>query len=336
MNRLLVVRLGSLGDLVHTLPAVSAIHRTFPRLEIDWLVDAVHQDFLALVPILTSVVTLTVPTARGWLDVRRRLRARRYDAALDFQGLVKSAALSRLSGARRVMGFDRASLREPAAAMLYGERVPVGSGGHVIDKNLQLAAAVGARTATTEFPIRPVESAALAAILAKDDSPFALLNPGAAWPNKRWPADRLGRLAAWLREQHGLRSVALWGPGEEGLARSIVSASSGAAIEAPRTQLTDLVAFSRAAKLLVSGDTGPTHIAAAVGTPVVALFGPTDALRNGPWSPDDFALSRYATCDCHYERRCRRPAEQWCLGTISEDEVRQAVHDRLLRARPKP
>ena len=152
MNRILVVRLGSLGDLVHTLPAVSAIHRTFPRLEIDWLVDAVHEEFLALVPILTSVVTLAAPTLDGWLDVRRRLRARKYDAALDFQGLVKSAALSRLSGATRVMGFDRASLREPAAAVLYRERVPVMTGGHVIQKNLGLVAAIGAQSATTGVP----------------------------------------------------------------------------------------------------------------------------------------------------------------------------------------
>jgi heptosyltransferase I len=329
MNRLLIVRLGSLGDLVHTLPAVSAIHRTFPRLEIDWLVDAVHQEFLGLVPILTSVVSLTAPNARGWLEVRRRLRTRKYDAALDFQGLVKSAALSRLSGARRVMGFDRASLREPAAAALYRERVSVGPGGHVIQKNLRLAAAIGAHATIAEFPIRPVESAALAAIQVKDTSPFALLNPGAAWPNKRWPSDRFGRLAAWLRERHGLRSIALWGPGEEELARAVVSSSSGAATEAPRTHLTDLVALSRAARLLVSGDTGPTHIAAAVGTPVVALFGPTDPLRNGPWSPDDRTLSRYSTCDCRYERRCRRTAEQWCLGSIGEEEVREAVDARL-------
>ncbi len=336
MNRLLVVRLGSLGDLVHTLPAVSAIHRTFPRLEIDWLVDAVHQEFLALVPILTSVVSLTAPNLDGWLDVRRRLRARKYDAALDFQGLVKSAALSRLSGATRVMGFDRASLREPAAAVLYRERVAVGTGGHVIQKNLRLAAAAGAQTATAEFPIRPVESAALVAVLASGASPFALLNPGAAWPNKRWPADRFGRLAAWLRDQHGLRSIALWGPGEEALADAIVTTSSGAAMLAPPTQLTDLVALSRAARLLVSGDTGPTHIAAAVGTPVVALFGPTDPVRNGPWNPDDRSLSRYTTCDCHYERRCRRAVEQWCLGSIGEEEVRQAVNDRLDRTSPKP
>jgi lipopolysaccharide heptosyltransferase I len=333
VNRLLVVRLGSLGDLVHTLPAVAALHRAFPRLDIDWLVDAVHQDFLALVPILKSVVSLSSPTPGGWLDVRRRLRARRYDVALDFQGLVKSAALTRLSGARRVIGFDRPSLREPAAAVLYRERVSIGTAGHVIQKNLRLAAAVGATTTTMEFPIRQVESPALRAIQADASAPFALLNPGAAWPNKRWPPDRFGRLALWLHERHGLRSVVLWGPGEEGLARDIVRRSSGAATEAPATRLADLVAVSRAATLIVSGDTGPTHIAAAVGTPVVALFGPTDPSRNGPWVPEDRSLSRYATCDCHYERRCRRTTEAWCLGSIGEDEVRQAVDDRLQRVR---
>lgn len=332
MNRLLVVRLGSLGDLVHALPAVSALHRAFPRLEIDWLVDAVHREFLGLVPILHAVVTLRSPTAGGWLDARRRLRARAYDVALDFQGLVKSAALARLSGARRVIGFDRASLREPAAAVFYRERVAAGEDGHVIRKNLRLAAAVGAGIGALEFPIRPVESAALAIVLARESSPFALLNPGAAWPNKRWPPDRFARLAAWLRDRHGLRSIALWGPGEEHLAREIAGASSGAATEAPPTTLTDLVALARAARLVVSGDTGPTHIAAAVGTPVVSLFGPTDPLRNGPWSDDDRALSRYPHCECHYQRRCRRTSEAWCLGTIGEAEVQAAIDDRLQRA----
>ena len=336
MRRLLVVRLGSLGDLVHTLPAVAALHRTFPKLEIDWLVDRVHQEFLELVPILSSIVILSAPTAAGWLDVRRRLRKRSYDAALDFQGLVKSAALSRLSGAKRIVGFDRASLREPVAALLYRERVAVPPGGHVIHKNLRLASAVGAEPGATDFPIRRVDSAVVAAVQERHGSPFALLNPGAAWPNKRWPADRFGRLARYLLEQHGLRSIALWGPGEEDLARAIVKESSGAAIEAPPTGLADLVALSRAAAIVVSGDTGPTHIAAAVGTPVVAIFGPTDPVRNGPWNPDDRSLARYESCDCHYERRCRRTAEHWCLGTISEEEARQAVNDRLDRTNSRP
>jgi lipopolysaccharide heptosyltransferase I len=315
---------------VHTLPAVSAIHRAQPGAEIDWLVDAVHVDFLSLVPILSSIVVLRERTASGWLAARTEMRARHYDAALDFQGLIKSAALARLSGAARVVGFDRRALREGAAALLYTERVEVGEGRHVVQKNLRLAAAVGAKTDVLEFPIRPVESAALTVLRARGVDRFALINPGAAWPNKRWPPSSFGRVAAHLRERHGLQSVVLWGPGEQPLATEIVSTSGGAAIEAPSTTLQDLVGLSRAASLMVSGDTGPLHIAAAVGTPVVGLFGPTDPERNGPWDSRDVAIGRYARCACHYERQCRHAdAREWCLSTIDVDETSAAIDRRL-------
>jgi lipopolysaccharide heptosyltransferase I len=330
--RILVVRLGSLGDLVHALPAVAAIRRASPDAEIDWLVDEVHLDFLALVPILSEIVVLRGRTARAWLDVRTRLRARHYDVAVDFQGLLKSAALARLSGASRVIGFDRSALREPAAVPFYTEQVKVGEGRHVIEKNLRLAAVLGAEAGPLEFPIRDVRSAIVDSIVAADPRPFAILNTGAAWPNKRWPADRLGRIAAWLRDRHELRSVALWGPDEAPFAQQVVAASDGAAIAAPATSLPDLVALSRAAKLMVSGDTGPTHIAAAVGTPVVALFGPTNPARNGPWDEDDVVVSRYEACGCHYERKCSRDAAHWCLSTITERDARQAIDSRLQRA----
>jgi lipopolysaccharide heptosyltransferase I len=335
--RILVVRLGSLGDLVHALPAVAALRRAHPDAEIDWLVDAPHREWLALVPVISSTVTLTGRTARAWLSARRALRARRYDVALDFQGLIKSGALARLSGAARVIGFDRASAREGAAAVFYGERVEA-EGGHVIEKNLRLAARFGARTDVREFPIAPVVSPALEAVRASLAAPFALLNPGAAWPNKRWPPASFGRIAAHVRDRHGLRSVVLWGPGEEEVAQAVVSASAGAAIVAPATRLADIVALAREARLMVSGDTGPTHIAAAVGTPIVAIFGPTDPMRNGPWDAADITLSRYDGCICHYERRCRRA--DWCLATIGVDEVVAAVDRRIASSartgRPAP
>jgi ADP-heptose:LPS heptosyltransferase len=261
------------------------------------------------------------------------LRARRYAAAIDFQGLVKSAALARLSGAARVIGFDRSALREPAAAWFYTERVDVGEGRHVIDKNLALAAALGAETTERRFPIGAVDSPVLDAIRAAGIGDFALLNCGAAWPNKRWPAARFGEIAAWLQAEHGLRSVALWGPGEEALAAEVSRVSGGAAMAAPPTGLPDLVALSRAARLMVSGDTGPTHIAAAAGTPLVAIFGPTDPARNGPWDADDITLSRYEACACHYQRRCQRPGDGWCLLDVSVNEVRSAIARRLARPR---
>jgi lipopolysaccharide heptosyltransferase I len=331
-SRVLVVRLGSLGDLVHALPAVSAMRRAWPDVEIDWVVDEAHREFLALVPVVTSIVTLGGRTATAWFETRRALQARRYDVAIDFQGLIKSAALARLSGARRVVGFDAEAARESAAALFYTDRQATGEGRHVIEKNLALVGALGVRDDGWEFPLREGSPAALDWLRAQRLDRFALLNGGAAWPNKRWPPDRFARLAAWLRDQHGLPSVAMWGPGESDVARAIAAGSSGAAIAAPETRVADLVALSRAAALMVSGDTGPTHIAAAVGTPIVALFGPTNPRRNGPWDGRDITIGRYEACACHYERRCRREADDWCLGTIGEDEVRQAIDRRLAAA----
>jgi lipopolysaccharide heptosyltransferase I len=337
VKRLLVVRLGSFGDLIHTLPAVAAIRRGQPPdLEIDWLVDAAHAGFLALVPAITNVVTLAGRSTRAWLEARRALKARRYDAAADFQGLIKSAALARLSGAARVIGFDRPSLREPAAAVFYSERVTVGERGHVIEKNLRLAAGLGARAGPLEFPIAQVESPTARAAQAAAAGPYALLNPGAAWPNKRWPPDRLAAVAVLLRERHGLASIVLWGPGEVDAAQRVVAQSAGAARLAPETTWTDVLALARGARLIVSGDTGPLHLAAAVGVPAVAVFGPTNPGRNGPWVEADVSISRYDRCACHYERRCRFDADRWCLGMIGIDEVAEAVRIRLAAARATP
>jgi ADP-heptose:LPS heptosyltransferase len=154
-----------------------------------------------------------------------------------------------------------------------------------------------------------------------------LINPGAAWPNKRWPPARFGSLAATIRREHGMRSVVLWGPGEESLAAAVAAASAGAAEPAPATTIPDIVAVARGARLMVSGDTGPLHIGGAVGTPLVALFGPTFPERNGPWSPDDVVLSRVTTCSCLYERQCRRSSP--CIDDITVDDVTQAVRRRL-------
>jgi lipopolysaccharide heptosyltransferase I len=331
-TRLLVVRLGSLGDLVHTLPAVAGLRRAFPAATIDWLVDAPHRDFLSLVPVVSSLIVLKERGAAGWLRVRRELRAKKYDTAIDFQGLIKSAALARMSGARRVVGFDRPSLREPLASLFYSEQIHVDAAAHVVQKNMQLATGLGAIGGGIEFPISPVTSDAVARFLGATPAQYALINPGAAWPNKRWPPDRFGEVSRLLRDLHGLAAVVLWGPGEESLAHAVVETSDGAASVAPPTGLHDLIALARGARLVVSGDTGPLHIAAALDVPAVALFGPTDAARNGPWDAKDVSISKYATCSCHYERRCNREPAQWCLGEVQVADVAAAIDERLKRS----
>ena len=335
---ILIVRLGALGDVVHAIPAAAALRAAIPDARIDWLVDAKHRDIVDLVTVVDRVVPVEGRTLGAWVDAARRVRQVRYDVALDFQGLMKSAVLARASGAPRVAGFSIWHLREKGARPFYSEtRDPHGDDAtqHVILKNLSLLAAVGVSTTRIEFPLGDVVSSAPDTVRdATGGSTFAMLNPGAAWANKRWPAARFGDVAAFLRDVRGLPSVVIWGPGEQDLARAVVDAADGAAHLAPPTRISDLVALARAAALVVSGDTGPLHVAAAAGTPVVAIFGPSNPRRNGPWSPHDQVVSRFDACTCRYARRCR--AQQWCLDSVSVAEVTAAIQQRLAAAASGP
>jgi lipopolysaccharide heptosyltransferase I len=323
---ILIVRLGALGDVVHAVPAAAALRARFPGARIDWLVEAKHRAIVDLVTCIDRVVVLEAPTFKGWSVAVAALRGVAYDVALDLQGLLKSAVLARASGAARVIGFSIWHLREKTARPFYSDAHEA-EGGHVITKNLRLLSALGVDDASIRFPLADVPSPALDELRARVTGPFALINAGAAWPNKRWPAQYYGELAAFIHDTCGLTPVVLWGPGEEPLAAEVIAASSGAGLLAPRTSVTDLVALARAAALVVSGDTGPLHIATAVGTPSVSLFGPTDPARNGPFSENDIAVSRYEACDCHYERRCHETP--WCLGEVPVAEVCAAVQRRL-------
>lgn len=334
MRRLLIVRLGSLGDLVHTLPAVAALRDTFPSARIDWIVDATDRPFLDLVPVIADRLVWRATPAG--LSTLRELRRREYDAVFDFQGLVKSAVLARLAGARRTIGFERAHLREPAARVFYTEARHVGSARHVIEKNLALVQPeTGDVARPWVFPLRPTSEGGAQSRprRATTEAPFALVNPGASWETKRWAPERFGAIAAHLMHVHQLRSIVLWGPGEQPLAEAVVRAAAGQAVLAPPTSLSDLIDLCRDAALMVSGDTGPLQIAGAVGTPLVAVFGPTDPARNGPWSTGDLTVSRFHECDCHYQRRCRQRGEDRCLDAVTSAEVCAAIDTRLRAAR---
>lgn len=342
--RILVVRLSALGDMVHALPAVAALRRAFPAARIDWLVDERYRELVELVPVVDHRITLPrVHRVSGAPRVVRALRAARYDVALDLQGLLKSGLLARGSGARRVIGFDRAHRRERAAGWLYTETPPLGAPVHVIERNLALAASLDAPPRPFEFPLADRPSDAVGrtrAVLGIDRGrPFVLVSPGAAWRSKRWAPERFGTLAQRLRAARGLRTAVLWGPGERALAERVAAASAGAAAPAPATSVADLVALARAAALVVAGDTGPLHVAAAVGAPVVGIYGPSDPRRNGPWSPRDVVVSRCHQCRCRQDRAgttgvvVRRCAQaQPCIASIAVDEVAQAAAGRLAAA----
>jgi len=352
--KILIVRLSALGDIVHALPVLAAIKKAKPDAQVDWLVEENYASILSIASGLRkriivranrSFVTSDAVSFGGLLGYKNAasyLWNQDYDVALDLQGLIKSAVWARISFADRVIGFDGPNLREPQAAFLYSETVtplrPAGhqanrpAGDHVIQKNLSILSALQIKPDAVELPLTPHAGAeTLAAIdAAGGRHRYIVLNPGAAWPNKRWPPDRFGALAAALQQTTGLRSLVTWGPSERDLAEDIVRASSGAATAAPATSVSDLGVLMREAALAVAGDTGPLHIAAAMGTPLVGLYGPTWPERNGPWDPDDVVLSRANVCVCHHKRQCLRGAP--CINEITLEEVVIASQKRLAAA----
>lgn len=345
----LIVRLGALGDIVHGLPFLAALRSAFPDARIDWLASARHREILDLVPSIDTKFLLSAPDGigtapgrlafpgpAGTLRAIGALRRLSYDAAFDLQGLIKSAVLARLSGARRVIGFAGSCLREPPARFFYTETSEPPGGVHVIDKNLAQLEKLGIRPeARREFPLERRPSSALdevrRVLAAEQRSAFAVLNPGAGWPNKRWPPERFGEVASALLRRYDLRSFVTWGKGEEMLAREVVSRSEGASLLAPQTTVSDLVALLSEASLVVSGDTGPLHVAAATRAPLVGIYGPTNPSRNGPWDAKDVSLSRFDVCDCHHKRRCSRRVP--CIEDITVEEVLAAIDSRLAAGR---
>jgi lipopolysaccharide heptosyltransferase I len=339
VNRFLIVRLGALGDIVHAIPVAAALRAAFPAAQIDWLVSAKHREILDYVTGLDSRIVINDRDgAEGGLSMLGALgeiRRRRYDVTLDLQGLLKSALIARVSGAGRIIGFNSRYAREGLARVFYTDIHDPGGEGiyapsetrHVVDINLGVLREIGVVTTARVFPFRQTESAIAAEMSATTAGRYALLNPGAAWPNKRWPPDRLAAIARGLWDRHRLRSVVLWGPGEQALASEVVARAGDAAVMTPETTIADLIALARGAAVMVSGDTGPTHIAAALGTPIVGIYGPTRPERNGPWVAADETVSRAAICRCHHSRQCR--VERMCLLDISVEEVAAAVERRL-------
>lgn len=331
-GRLLIVRLSAIGDIVHTLPAAAAL--TAARFEVIWAVQPGGLPLVAGNPAVAA--TVKVPASRPFrpgalLQAVRRLKAARVGTALDFQGLWKSAFWARASGARRRIGWNAAARREPASAMLLTERHELpASAVHVLDKNLALLAALGIEAiGRREFPLPAHEREAARvdrelAVLALERP--VLLHPGGGWTTKLWPPELYGELASRLARR-GIPTLVSWGPGERGLAERVVAASGGTAIACFPCGLVEFAALAGRARAIVAADTGPLHLACAVGLPAVALFGPTDAARNGPWSPADLVLSRRPPCFPCHRRECA--THRGVLSSLPAEEVEQALLERI-------
>jgi lipopolysaccharide heptosyltransferase I len=340
--RILIVKLGSIGDIVHTLPALAAIRKAMPDAEISWVVERWASEILRDNPLLDRLIEVDTKALRRGLvsgetlraprQQLRQLRASAFDLALDFQGLVKSASIARLSGARRVFGFSRDALREPASRILLSQSIPISKNSHVIRKNLALAGgALGISISNDpddlEFPIATNSAHQAEALRAAAGSEYAILNPGGGWPTKLWSAERFGRLADELWSHYGLHSLVTHGPGEAELAGTVLQSSQSGKVRAVNVSLKGFYELAKRAQVYVGGDTGPTHLAIAAGAPIVGLFGPTEWWRNGSLRAADICVERVdidCRTDCH-----RRACSKWICMDIEVERVFQAVEQRL-------
>ena len=344
---ILFVKLGAIGDIVHTLPALSAVRNAIPDARISWAAERRSAEILRGSPLIDELIDIDTKSIRsrqnpdGVLnDIRTQakgLRSNKYDVAIDFQGLLKSAAIAKLSGARRRFGFARKALREPASRFLLTDIVEVPREIHVIRKNLVLAAASLGITVPDnnfEFPIAtgPEHLKEAEDTVARVGPKFAILNPGGGWATKLWPAERFGELARVLWDRHRVASVISTGPKEEHLGENAVDHAGDARVIVAKLSLKGFYELSKLALLYVGGDTGPTHLAVAAGTPVVGLFGPTEWWRNGSPNPSDICVERLdigCRTDCH-RRRC----SNWICMDIPVETVVRAAAERLGLAVP--
>jgi heptosyltransferase-1 len=343
-DSLLVVRLSAMGDIIHTLPAAAALRQAFPYATLGWLVEERWAELLCTLryprsgprspqrPLVDRVHSVNTAEWRRalfsfntWQQMAvglSELRGIRYGAVIDFQGAVRSALLARWSGAPIVYGS--AQPRENAASMFYTRNMLVQtSGTHVVQEALALAGALiptPAAEIQVELPVDPYAEKRIADLTA-DVKNFAILNPGAGWGAKMWPADRYGQVARELAKD-GLRSLVNYGPGEEELAAAVEAASEGAARKIS-CSVSELIALTRRARLFVGGDTGPMHLAAALKVPVVTIFGPTNPARNGPFGTRSIVLRSASSMTDHARRREPEPG----LLAITLGEVVAAARE---------
>jgi len=338
----LIVRLGSMGDIFHTLPAATALRQAFPEARLGWIVEERWAELLCTLPetrcgprsprrplvdcvhaVNTKQWRTSLLSVQTWERIAAalsELRAQRYEIAVDFQGAMKSAACARWSGAPAVYGF--AQPRENAASMFYTRQV-IAQGTHIVEQNLSLAEALVRRPLKLTAIECPQDDAAERYcddwLRREAIGAFVLLNPGAGWGAKQWPTERYGQVAKRLLER-GFPSLINFGPGEELLARAVEGASAGAA-RILSCSLSQLIAFTRRARLFIGGDTGPMHMAAALGIPVVAIFGPTNPARNGPFATRSIVLRSPSSPTTHARHAAPDPG----LLEISADQVTAAA-----------
>lgn len=342
LTNILIVKLSAIGDVVHALPVSYALKKCFPAARITWVVEKPAYDLLTNNPYIDEIIVFDKPRFKSlaglWREAPafvRLLRSRRFDAALDLQAIFKGAVIAYFSGAPlRLVYCDTRELSDLLSRRVCGEN----RNRHVVERYLDVVRAMGCSVNEVVFPLVITEGEQAAALAIARQAgldasrPYVLLSPGANWPNKRWPTRFFATLAARL-DDAGLIPVLTGGPGDKALAAQIQAEAKIPLVDLTgKTSLKQLAQLIKLGRAFVGGDTGPMHLAAALGTPVVALHGPTDTIRNGPYGSGHKALVTARDCAGCWKRLCPQGLD--CLEGIAVDAVYKAIGEVSDGSRP--
>lgn len=327
-KRILIVKLSSIGDVVHALPALSALRNKFPESYIAWVVKKQIADIIIGHPHLDEVITYEGPRKTA-----KKLRSLKFDLAIDFQGLFRSGFLTFISGAKTRLGFSRANSRELSRLFLNQRVTPGEEDRHVIDKNLSLLRPLGIEVKQKEFiiPVSRENREYVANFLREREITssdiLVALHPGASWSSKLWPEKKWAELVDRLIEELKVKAILLWGPEDKNSIDRIAKMTENRPIISCQTNLKELAYLISKCRLFVGGETGPLHIACALNIPTIALIGPTDSIRNGPYGEGHIVIEKDLPCRRCWRHKCKRLD---CMKLITVGEVFSTVKTRII------
>ncbi|MBI3583295.1 MAG: lipopolysaccharide heptosyltransferase I [Nitrospinae bacterium] len=352
--RILIVKLSSIGDVVHTLPVLRTIRYNLPNSYIVWIVEEKTREILEGNKDVDRIITINtkkwrkgmslrgnpeldsgeaIPAIfRELMDVINTLRKERFDTAIDLQGLIKSGVISYLSRAKTRIGFDSGNCRELLNILFTNKKAsPAKEDSHVVDKNLSLLKPFGFKEIKRDFNIfsSQKDGEYINEFLIKNrliGKSLIVVNPATGWKTKEWGIKNYAGLCDRIISEIGANIILTWGPGEENMVKGVMDLMAYKPLVAPPTTLKQIVALLRMCELFIGGDTGPLHIAAALKIPTVAIYGPSDPLRNGPYGDNHFIIHKKIECSGCYKRSCDTIE---CMKLISVDEVFSAIANHV-------
>ncbi|HKZ57705.1 MAG TPA: lipopolysaccharide heptosyltransferase II [Thermodesulfovibrionales bacterium] len=330
-KKILVVKPSSLGDVVHSLPFLNALRERFPKAEIHWVIAKGFEDLLTGHPMVKKIWVINKDMWKKLSQIRssfqeirillKELRKERYDIVVDLQGLLRSGVITRATGSPVRIGFEEA--RE-GSRFFYTSKIEGGKDIHAVDRYLKIAAFLGCDITEVCFPLPLSFNSELRTPNSAFSDDYAVMVPGARWKTKRWSPENFGELASLLP----IKTVIVGGRGDKGIAKEILASSGSKSVSlVGNTDLKGLIEIIRGARFIVSNDSGPMHIAAALGIPVFAIFGPTDPVRTGPYGRGHTVIREEILCSPCFKKNC---GDLKCMESLSVEKVYGIIKRKLV------